>query len=93
MSDFFEGLKRGTKAFKQALDKKGEFLAGGKQVVCPHCNNVLFEKGEAQLNTQSATFLGLDWLNKSASILACTNCGLIQWFIIQPEKAEKVENN
>lgn len=91
MGDFFEGLKRGTKAFKQSLDKKGEFVAGGKRVVCPHCNNVLFEKGEAQLNTQSATLFGLDWLNKSASILACTNCGLIQWFIIQPEKVEKVE--
>ncbi|WP_427854240.1 hypothetical protein [Desulfosporosinus orientis] len=89
VGDFFDGLKLGKKAFKQALDKKGEFRAGGKQVVCPHCSNVLFEKGEAQLNTQGATFLGLDWLNKSASLLVCTNCGLIQWFIIQPEKIQK----
>ena len=34
MGNFVEGLKRGTKAFKEALDKRGEFLAGGKQVVC-----------------------------------------------------------
>lgn len=92
MGDFIDGLKRGKKAIQQAMDKRGEFRAGGKQVVCPHCSNVLFEKGEAQLNTQGATFLGLDWLNKSASLLVCTNCGLIQWFIIQPEKIQKSQD-
>ncbi|MCB8815366.1 hypothetical protein [Desulfosporosinus shakirovi] len=89
MGDFIDGLKRGKNAIQQAMDRRGEFRAGGKQVVCPHCSNGLFEKGEAQMNTQGATFLGLDWLNKSASLLVCTNCGLIQWFIIQPEKNQK----
>lgn len=93
MGEFFDGLKRGTRAFKEELDPKGEFLAGGKQVVCPHCNNVLFERGEAQLNTRTATLLGLDWMNQSASLLVCTNCGLIQWFIIQPEKVKENETD
>jgi len=78
VGNLIEGLKRGAKAIKESLDTKGEYTAGGKRVVCPHCNNVIFDKGEAQLNTQSATFVGLDWLNKSATVLVCTNCGLIQ---------------
>ena len=89
MGNFVDGLKRGAKAFKESFDKKGEYNAGGKRVVCPHCNNVIFDKGEAQLNTQSATLVGLDWLNKSAVVLVCANCGLIQWFGNEPEKIEK----
>ncbi|WP_242833119.1 hypothetical protein [Desulfosporosinus acidiphilus] len=38
------------------------------------------------MNTAGATFLNLDWLNKSATILICTKCGYIQWFAESPEK-------
>lgn len=79
MSDFVERFKKGTKAFKDALGP-GQYEAANIKVICPHCKNDTFEEGSAQLNTAGATFLNLDWLNKSAVILVCTRCGLIQWF-------------
>jgi hypothetical protein len=85
MADFVEGVKRGVKAFKESFGP-GQYEAGGIKVICPHCKKDIFEEGSAQLNTAGATFLNLDWLNKSARILICTECGLIQWFGISPEK-------
>lgn len=79
MSDFVEGLKRGAKAFKSALGPS-RYEAGNIKVICPHCQNDIFDEGSAQLNTAGASLLNLDWLNKSAKILECTKCGLIQWF-------------
>ncbi len=63
-----------------------QYQAGGIDVICPHCNNREFELGSAQLNTRGATFLNLDWLNKSAAILTCTKCGFILWFKQAPVK-------
>lgn len=87
MANFFKALKRGAKAAKDSLGP-GQFEAGGRKVVCPHCKNDEFEQGSAQLNTAGLTFLGLDWLNKSASILVCTKCSLIQWFGLSPDKLD-----
>ena len=58
----------------------GMYQAGEVRVVCPHCQNEVFEKGEAQLNTAVATFFNLDWANRSAHTLTCVFCGNIQWF-------------
>ncbi|MGC7872010.1 hypothetical protein ACPUYX_10840 [Desulfosporosinus sp. SYSU MS00001] len=85
MPDFIEGLKRGAKAIKESFGPSRYEVATIK-VICPHCKNDVFEEGSAQLNTAGATFLNLDWLNKSATILICTRCGLIQWFMESPEK-------
>ena len=63
----------------------GEYAAGGKKVVCGHCGSTAFSMGSAKLNTTMMTFLDLDWLNRSATILICTKCGKIQWFIHKPE--------
>ena len=39
-----------------------------------------FWKGEAQLNTAGLTFLDLDFLNRSATVLRCVDCGHLEWF-------------
>lgn len=57
------------------------YAAAGKPVTCPHCHRDTFHKGSALLNTAGLTFLDLDWLNRSATTLACARCGLIQWFV------------
>ncbi|ODA40818.1 hypothetical protein DSBG_2394 [Desulfosporosinus sp. BG] len=41
------------------------------------------------MNTATATFLNLDWLNKSATVLICTHCGYIQWFGKTVEKVQR----
>ncbi|GAA5512596.1 hypothetical protein Dcar01_01312 [Deinococcus carri] len=53
----------------------------GKGLTCAHCQHDLFHRGEAQLNTQGMTLLGLDWMNRSASYFACANCGHLHWFL------------
>jgi len=87
MSDFIEGVKRGIKAVTGSYGPSS-YMAGGIKVVCPHCKNDTFQPGEAQLNTATATLFNLDWLNKSAQILICTQCGLIQWFGNDPQRLE-----
>lgn len=79
MTGFFEAAKKGAKAAKDSFGP-GKFEAAGIKIVCPHCKNDQFERSQAQLNTAGLTFLGLDWLNKSASILVCSHCSYIQWF-------------
>jgi len=55
----------------------GEFEHAGKQIFCAHCGTSQFEKGEAQLNTPGLTLLGLDWANRTATVLACARCSRI----------------
>lgn len=52
-----------------------------KLVTCSHCGGTRFEQGSAQLNTAGLSFLDLDWLNKSATIFKCADCGHIEWFV------------
>lgn len=85
MSDFLKRVGKGVKAALNSFGP-GRFSAAGHPIICPHCKNSEFEEGSAQLNTAGLTFLGLDWLNKSATVLVCTNCGLIQWFGKAPDK-------
>jgi predicted nucleic-acid-binding Zn-ribbon protein len=85
MADYGKALKRAVKVFAETLGP-GEFAAGGKQVVCPHCGMTEFAEGSAQLNTAGMTFVGLDWANRSAATLACMKCGCIQWFLQRPER-------
>jgi predicted nucleic-acid-binding Zn-ribbon protein len=61
------------------------FQIQGKNIVCPHCGNVRFELGSSLLNTAGMTFFNLDWANRQATILTCTTCTQIQWFLQQPE--------
>ncbi|RPI04134.1 MAG: DNA-binding protein [Ignavibacteriae bacterium] len=57
----------------------------GKSIVCPHCGSDRFEQGSALLNTAGMTFLNLDWANRQATILNCTVCSHVQWFLRPPD--------
>lgn len=69
------------KASAPAAPIGARFAAAGKPVTCPHCAEDRFHRGTALLNTAGLTFFDLDWLNRSATTLACARCGLVQWFV------------
>jgi len=85
ISDLAARLKMSAKAFKKSFGP-GRYSAGGFEIECSHCKNRVFKEGSAQLNTAGMSFLNLDWLNKSAIVLICTRCGLIQWFNDPPDR-------
>lgn len=85
MSSFGKSFRRATKAFVGEMGP-GQYAAGGRKVVCPHCASETFAEGHAQLNTAGMTFFNLDWANKSATTLACMECGRILWFMKRPER-------
>jgi hypothetical protein len=58
----------------------------GKSIVCPHCGQDKFDQAVALLNTPGMTFFGLDWANRTSTILCCRQCGRIEWFLRQPEE-------
>jgi predicted nucleic-acid-binding Zn-ribbon protein len=58
------------------------FEVKGKDVSCAHCQHDKFYQRSAQLNTSFLSFLGLDWLNRSAECLVCENCGYVHWFLV-----------
>ena len=58
----------------------------GKSIVCPHCGHNQFDKASPLLNTPGMTFFGLDWANRTATILSCKQCGKIEWFLREPEE-------
>ena len=61
------------------------YEAEGKTVTCPHCGNIHFSEGTAMLNTPGLTFIGLDWANRSATVLICKQCSRIEWFLKKPK--------
>jgi len=70
------------KIFDQPVENTPQnYSTKGREVLCPHCSSDKFLKSSALLNTKGMSFLGLDWANKSAVTLICTNCGYIQWFL------------
>ncbi len=88
MANWGRAFKRGMQAFTGSLGP-GEFTAAGKTVRCDQCGGFRFATGSAQLNTSAMTFVGLDWADKSATTLACIQCGKIQWFLKKPERREQ----
>jgi DNA-directed RNA polymerase subunit RPC12/RpoP len=76
-----DALKQAAKAFGP-----GEYTMAGRPIVCPHCGHRTFEAGEAQLNNAVSTFFKLDWLDETATILACAQCSHILWFGKHPTR-------
>jgi predicted nucleic-acid-binding Zn-ribbon protein len=75
--------KKFIKIFAKNMKKSfgpGQYRVNGIDVTCVHCQNDRFEHGYAQLNTALASFLNLDFTNRSATILTCSRCGYVQWF-------------
>ena len=48
---------------------------------CVVCSGEFFSTQSAQLNTRMMTLLGLDWLNESADVYVCRDCGFVHWFL------------
>lgn len=61
--------------------KARSFRVEGKQVVCPHCENILFHDRKAALNTRATELLGVAWTDREATLLVCANCTRIEWFL------------
>ena len=60
--------------------KDGHFEVAGKQVSCSHCRGTRFVAKDILLNTWLLSLLRIDWLDSSATVLACDKCGQLTWF-------------
>jgi len=53
----------------------------GKALNCVVCGHGEFHQRAGQLNTQVASFFGLDWLNPQATCYICSRCRFVHWFL------------
>ena len=83
MARFFDALKAGVKGFKEATEPTAYSVAG-RPVRCPHCGGSEFTPSSAMLNSRGRTAFGADWVDPSASILICAECGRIEWYVQKP---------
>jgi len=91
METFFKALKAGAKGGWDALTESQRplrYVVAGRPVRCPHCSGETFMRGNNQMNTRGAEFVGLGWVNASATTMVCAECGYIQWFAQDPEVVE-----
>ena len=71
-----QSAKVGAKAVAEAL-RPGAYHAAGKKITCTHCGNNRFTEQAVLLSTRGLTFFQLDWLNRGATALICSECGLV----------------
>ncbi len=82
MAGFFE-------SFKQAMNEElpGEhYVINDARITCKYCGNDIFEKSRVQLNTAGITFVDVNWADKQAFVLACSECGHMEWFTREPQE-------
>lgn len=80
MGRFLDALKAG---FKTASEP-AEYTIADKQIRCPHCGETTFFTRQSLLDTRGLSVVDLEWLNPSATVLICAECGRIEWFAHQP---------
>lgn len=80
-----QSARVGARAVAEAF-RPGIYRAAGEKIACRHCANDRFTEQAVLLNTRGLTFFKLDWLNKGATALICSECGLIQWFAKAPRR-------
>ena len=73
------GLKAAAKTLVRG-PRAESFHAAGKQVECPHCENILFHKKKASLNTALSSMTKTEWTDREATALVCANCSHVEWF-------------
>ena len=56
-------------------------IINGKPLTCAHCGGDSFDERQALLDTAGMAFFKLDWLNKSATVFVCQDCGRLEWFL------------
>jgi len=65
------------------------YEVGGQRVTCSHCGSRNFAAQDILLNTWLLSLLRIDWLDSSATVLSCDNCGLLTWFAQDEETRSK----
>jgi predicted nucleic-acid-binding Zn-ribbon protein len=76
-------IARGLKAAAKSLlsgPKAESYRVAGKQVECPHCENILFHKHKASMNTSLSSLAKMEWADREVCALECANCSRIEWF-------------
>jgi hypothetical protein len=73
------GLKAAAKSLA-AQPKAESFRVAGKQIECLQCENILFHKKKASLNTARSSLSNTEWYDHEACILVCASCSHIEWF-------------
>ena len=58
----------------------GNYHVAGKRVSCHQCSGTSFKSQEILLNTWLLSLLRIDWLDSSATVLTCIECGRLTWF-------------
>lgn len=74
---------------RSAPGQPAQVRIAGRDLRCHHCGHGHFRGRRAKLSSSLSTFLDLEWLDPSATILACTRCGYVHWFL-PVEKGEDV---
>lgn len=54
---------------------------GGRQLMCPVCGAGEFTERPVKLNTTGAEFFGIEWANRTATALICTDRGFVHEFL------------
>ena len=85
MGRFLTSVMRAIRAGTSGPDDK-RFALYGKPIVCPHCGHDRFIRGSAVLTTAGMMFFQLAWTDRSATTLACSDCGRIEWFLEEPDE-------
>jgi predicted nucleic-acid-binding Zn-ribbon protein len=66
----------------------GEFKVAEKHLSCSHCGGSAFKAQDILLNTWLLSLLRIDWLDSSATVLTCENCGKLTWFAQNPSNGD-----
>lgn len=67
-----------------STEKAMRYLVAGRNVVCGHCENEEFTSRPGLINTRGLSFFGFDFANREATILVCSRCGHLEWFLERP---------
>lgn len=88
MGKFWDAVKRGVEAAGESMSegrKPHRYSVLDKLVRCPHCGNEEFLKArDVQLDRN--VLAQVEWFNERVSVLACVECGRLEWFALEPER-------
>lgn len=63
-------------------ESRSRVLVAGEPLTCLACRRgTEFAQREVNMNTKGMSFLGLDWLNRSADGAVCLTCGYVHVFM------------
>jgi hypothetical protein len=65
----------------------------GRALRCQICSHAYFWRHDVMLNTRTATFFSLDWMNRDATCVVCDHCGYMHWFIPPPLNQDNRKDN